>query len=239
MHNTITASTSSIAGTGVDDPRLIEVLNESCGFVLETLHSAPLTATLKNHQVYRFTSSKCPMYYAWISSASFRGDSIIENAEDVDTFPKNIENKINKKRLELFKEKHTQILLNIIAEQTFEYGFYSKADLYIRELTKQNATVTKEWLNTMFLDNYAKNPKIVIGLMQAISHMEYSDIYPQGQTMAMSALLHTDAEVRECGIRAFENWEATDAVPILKTIKCEELWLQEYLDKVIADLEEE
>ncbi|MBF0523978.1 MAG: hypothetical protein HQK56_02645 [Deltaproteobacteria bacterium] len=100
---------------------------------------------------------------------------------------------------------------------------------------EQNATLTKEWLHSVFVD-YSSDLKIMIGLLQVILHM---DISPQGLIMAQMALAHADVEVRECGIRALENWGTIESLNILRTLKDQEEWLQEYIDQVISDLEEE
>ncbi|MBF0510154.1 MAG: hypothetical protein HQK57_14670 [Deltaproteobacteria bacterium] len=87
----------------------------------------------------------------------------------------------------------------------------------------------------MFVD-HSSDLKIMIGLLQVILHM---DISPQGLIMAQMALAHPDAEVRECGVRAFENWGTIESLNILRTLKDQEEWLQEYIDQVVLDLEED
>lgn len=164
--------------------------------------------------------------------------SLLEDLVDDDSTEHLQENIINKRRLQQFKEKYTKELLNIIREQDFEYGLDSQADWFIRKLFKTNEAVTKEWLNLVFI-NYFDDTRVIIGLLQIIAHMEYFEIYPQGPTMALAALSHTTLEVRECGIRAFENWGTIGSLNVLKSIMCPEKWLQEYVEQVIVDLEEE
>jgi hypothetical protein len=149
-----------------------------------------------------------------------------------------MENILNKRRLRQFKENYTKELLRILCEQDFEYGFDSSADLFVRELMGQNETITKEWLNSVYIEHY-HDMRVVIGLLQVISHLQYLDIFPQGPTMALAALVHANSEVRECGIRAFENWSTIESLNILRTVKYDEIWLQDYLNQVIRDLEEE
>ena len=148
------------------------------------------------------------------------------------------ENALNRKRLRQFKENYTKELLRTIREQDFEYGFDSEADLFVRGLMKQNEAITKQWLNEIYLEHF-HDLRVFIGLLQVISHLQYPEIYPQGPTMALAALSHDNSEVRECGIRAFENWSTIDSLNILRNVKCEEIWLKEYLTQVIRDLEEE
>ncbi len=148
------------------------------------------------------------------------------------------ENILNKRRLRQFQDKYTGELLHIIREQDFEYGFGSSADLFVRELMDQNTAIAKEWINNIFLDQF-QDSRVLVGLLQVISHLEYLEIYPQGPTMALAALSHADPEIRECGIRAFENWGTTHSLNVLRSVKCHEGWLQEYVDQVISDLEDE
>jgi hypothetical protein len=149
-----------------------------------------------------------------------------------------MENILNKRRLRQFKENYTKELLRILCEQDFEYGFDSSADLFVRELMGQNETITKEWLNSVYIEQF-HDIRVVIGLLQVISHLQYSEIYPQGPTMALAALSHANSEVRECGIRAFENWGTKEYLKVLRNVRCPEIWMQKYLSQVIQDIEEE
>ncbi len=102
----------------------------------------------------------------------------------------------------------------------------------------QNEAVTKEWLNSVYIEHFP-DTDVVIGLLQVISHLQYSEIYPQGPAMALAAFSHANSEVRECGIRAFENWGTIESLKVLRHVECPESWMQEYLSQVIHDLEEE
>lgn len=171
-------------------------------------------------------------------SASVRGSLLDDIIEYADTFPKNLLSIIHKHQLKKFIDNYTKELLHIILEQDFEYGFDSPADLFIKHLLNQNPTVTREWLNYIFQE-YFYDQRILIGLLQILSHMDYFEIYPQGQAIAVAALSHLDSEVRECGIRAFENWSNIVSLNVLRNLKYPEEWLQEYVQQVISDLEEE
>lgn len=163
----------------------------------------------------------------------------LSNFIDLDESSTDIaENLINNQRLRNFEKKYTNDLLRIIREQDFEYGFDSVADKFIKQLMYQNKFVTREWLNRIFL-SYFKDIKIITGLLQFLSHIEYTEIYPEGPTMAIAALSHENPEVRECGIRAFENWGTLESLHILEGLHFTENWLQEYVEKVISDLREE
>lgn len=148
------------------------------------------------------------------------------------------DNIINQKILNEFKQKYTQEFLNLILEDDFEYGYSSQSETFVKKLFNINTLITKEWLNTIFID-YFNDTRIIIGLLHIISHLNYYKIYPQGQTMAIAALSHTSSQVIECGIRVFENWGTSDSLKLLKNVQCRDMWLQEYVEQVILDLEEE
>lgn len=170
-------------------------------------------------------------------SGTVYGTALEEIIDLSDSSTLESENILNRRRLRKFKENYSKELLHIIFEQDFEYGFDSAADKFVRELMKQNEAVTREWLNSVYVENY-HDVRVVIGLLQIISHLQYHEIYPQGLTMALAALAHANSEARECGIRSFENWGTIDSLSVLRTVECAESWLQEYLRQVINDLEE-
>ena len=174
------------------------------------------------------------MHFADSSVDSYLEDSIstisnssLENVQE-----------ISKRIFTEFVLKETPRLISIIEEQEFEYGFESPAERFIKEKLRVNSFVTKEWLNDLFLRMF-DNTRVIIGLLQAISHLNYLEIYPTGQTMALAALSHKNAEVRECGIRAFENWCNNESLKVLKNVHYPEKWLQDYVNQVIKDIEEE
>lgn len=145
-----------------------------------------------------------------------------------------VENSRNRERLGQFRQ-FTARVVGLTRECIFEFGFENELDSFVRESLAKNAMATKEWLNEIFLEHF-EDVTVVVGVLRTIAHLEYEKIYPTGPTMAMAALSHRDVEVRECGIRAFENWESAEGLEYLESIRCEEAWLQDYLERVITDL---
>ena len=129
-------------------------------------------------------------------------------------------------------------LISFILNEEFEYGIDTEADALVRRYMVLNPLLTKKWINTIFEKNSA-NVSILIGLLRIIARLDYGEILPEGQTIAVAALLHKDTEVIECGVRAFESWGTIESLKILKDFKVEIQWLQEYIDDVVSDLREE
>lgn len=135
------------------------------------------------------------------------------------------------------EKEFANTLLQLIREEIFEFGMENAADVFVQEKLRKTPAFTKGCLNKVFL-KYFSDIEITTGILRIISHINYEDIYPTGQTMALSALIHENNEIQECGIRAFENWGEIESLDYLKHVQCKEKWLQDYLDKVISYLEE-
>lgn len=148
------------------------------------------------------------------------------------------ENYINSKRMQQLKSQFTPNLTKLILESDFEYGVDSEVDVFVRDQMNNNALATKSWLNDIFVENFS-NPAMLIGILQIISRLPYLDVYPEGQTMALAALSHDSVEVKECGVRAFENWGSLASLNILKKLHVSPLWLQEYINTVVQYLQKE
>jgi hypothetical protein len=148
------------------------------------------------------------------------------------------ENKINKNRQLKLSQNLTNDFISIIKEENFEFGYKTRSEELLREQLKINELATRNWLNEIFI-KYFKDQSVIIGIMRILSRFEPREIYPQGQTMAIAALAHSNDEIKELGIRAFENWPLPESLNILKNLDVSANWLKEYLEDVIQDLEEE
>jgi len=148
------------------------------------------------------------------------------------------ENYINDERKLKLKSQLTAKLIRLIHDSDFEYGIDSEVDVFIRNQMKDNASATKSWLNDIFLEYYT-NPLILSGILRVFSRFDYFDAYPEGPTIALAALSHSNAEVQESGIRAFEHWNNLESLHYLEKTKSPIPWLQEYIDDVIDDLRKE
>lgn len=160
---------------------------------------------------------------------------IVDTATAANVFS---EKRLNAIRMQRFRNKFSARFLQLLREQDFEYGLVSPADELVQKCLNENEFIAKQWLNELFLQNYA-DPVVVIGILRVLSHFEYHEVTPQGPTMALAALANSSAEVRECGIRVCENWNTLETLKILMTVQCTEKWLNDYLQQVIAALKEE
>lgn len=129
-------------------------------------------------------------------------------------------------------------LKSLIIDHVFEYGHSSPAEEYVKKNLLVNSKSCLQLINELFIENF-NNHSIITGILRVISHFNFDQVYPNGQTIALASLIHTNAEVRECGMRAYENWGTIESIRVLENIKCHEDWLESYREKVIQDLKEE
>ena len=149
-----------------------------------------------------------------------------------------IENKWNNARSSNLDKYYTKEFVDILKEEDFEFGYSSRSEEILEKQLKVNALATRNWLNEIFIKNY-HDESILIGVLRIIGRFDSKIIFPQGQTIALAALTHSNNEIKELGIRAFEKWCSPESIRILKSLSIDSGWLNEYVQEVIKDLEEQ
>lgn len=135
-----------------------------------------------------------------------------------------------------------QCLISMLASEDCETGISNPSESFFVSLLNVNPINALNVLSTVFMNCYSLEPKkisILVGTLHLISHLDYEQVYPTGQVLAIAAISHKNAEVAEYGIKCFENWRHPDGVAKLKAIKFSSKWLQEYADDVIAEISED
>lgn len=128
-------------------------------------------------------------------------------------------------------------LLQIMRNEEYIAGEIPESEKYVRTvLAEIGPERTMFWLTHIYETNFDK-PAILIGLLHILSHFSYSTVSPNGPIMALALLQHRSASVREFAIKAFENWNSKQSLMFLRNIKCDQQWLQDYLEEVIRDIE--
>ena len=136
------------------------------------------------------------------------------------------------------EKRFTNELISFILNEEFEYGIDTEADVLVRRHMELNPFLTKKWINAIFVEN-STDVSVLIGLLRIIARLDYREILPEGQTIAVAALFHENTEVKECGVRAFEGWGTIESLKILQNLTVGIPWLQEYIDDVVSDLRKE
>lgn len=155
--------------------------------------------------------------------------SAVTGIADVD------ENEVNDRRLRSLCAEFTEELVTLIHEEHFEYGVGTQADVLVQHLMEINSLVTKSWLSSIFLQYY-EDPIILVGLLRIVARLDFHEVYPEGQTIALAATVNNNSRVQECGIRAFENWGNLESLRILESTIPSTRRLEQYLAQVLNDL---
>ncbi len=137
----------------------------------------------------------------------------------------------------LISDEFSSELSNIIKDDHFEDGEICNTELFIKEhMNEHGSTITMKCVMDFYTKNFTKS-KSMIGILHSLSHLNYETVKPQAPIMSVGALQHFDLEVREYALKTFENWKDKENLEILKGLKCDARWLQEYVDLIIEELE--
>lgn len=134
--------------------------------------------------------------------------------------------------------KATDKLLFLLNTEDIEFGVNSQSETLVSHYLKLNPLLTRNWLNEVFVSNFG-DVRITAGILHIVSRFSELEMYPQGQTMALAALSHQDNEIKELGVRVFEQWGTRKSLSILQDVHVETIWLQNYVNQVVGDLRAE
>lgn len=140
-----------------------------------------------------------------------------------------------------FHVDEQEYLSSLLMEEVCESGIRNPSEEYFRTLLKNNRLNALNIISMIFYQSFStdnKKANTLVSILHMLSHLEYDQVYPIGQLLAISAIGHKHKEVAEFGIKCFENWENPDCITHLQAIAFSTSWLQDYADQVIADLSE-
>ena len=130
-----------------------------------------------------------------------------------------------------------EYIKSLLKSDIYEPGTVTELQLFLEEKLADKKEQTQSILQQVYLEVF-EYAEIFTNLLQVISQIDYKLIEPAGPIMALAATRHHSCEVRECGLRCYENWEDPQYLPLLKSLYFEEKWLQNYLELLISDFEE-
>ena len=147
------------------------------------------------------------------------------------------ENEINQNRLEYLKIQVTPLFISFIKDEEFEFGQKSESIEIVERELNINKIAVQHWLNDLYLQNFSKDEKILIGILRIIEYFKEDVLYPISKTIALASLVNKSDEVKEICVRIFENWGSLESYEILKGVNSDTKWLKMYIDQVIKDIE--
>jgi len=133
------------------------------------------------------------------------------------------------------------LLTAMMQEEIYESGVSNPSEEYFSDLLRKDRLGALNCINEIFWTHFHAHDKkmvnVLIGILHMISHLEYEDVLPTGQTLAALALNHKNIEVCEYAVKCFENWAHKDCVDKLRAMSISSRWLEKYVNDVIAELE--
>lgn len=136
-------------------------------------------------------------------------------------------------------EQYQNDIKNVITSDDFEDGVLSLSEEYIESIfTDESCEDIKTALMNLYLGNLS-NSHLLTGILRMIGCIPYKKAVPQCPIMALGLLQNKDIYIRDRAIQVFERWNSKEGIPVLKSLNCDQKWLQRYVDKVILYLEEE
>ena len=128
-------------------------------------------------------------------------------------------------------------ILSTIASDEFEDGEISNSERYMKNnMTLETKDYILDALMQIYINKY-NDEHVLLGVMEMISCMKYEDVEPKGQVMTLGLLQHENIYLRDRAIQVYEQWNSKKGIDVLKTLKYDQKWLQDYVDKVIKYLE--
>ena len=160
------------------------------------------------------------------SSQTFENNNVLINNES------NSDNSLIQKNDNDVEEK----ILILLSNNNVEWGMLSDFDKFVIDNIYDENVLRS--ISKIFYDNY-QNEDIIVKILNAIANVEYEEVKPYGQMMAIASFAHKSMVVQQKAIEAFENWKNEDSINALESVRFTEPWMQRYVDKIINNLKEE
>lgn len=125
--------------------------------------------------------------------------------------------------------------VGMLMDCTLESGMVSNGERLFNGLYKKNRCEALCFLDSVYI-RYYSDRRVLLGILDIIANISYSDGFPTAQTMALGAISHKDDEVKEFAVRCYDHWHEKGSVEILKSIDTDAHWLRKYIDAVIHDI---
>lgn len=138
------------------------------------------------------------------------------------------------KLIELLEKKIT-IALKCYS---LESDILSQAEELICEtIDKYSLRLVGEVLSRIYIHCYDQ-PTVVAGICSSLERFDATEVSPWGQSIVLGLINHKSDLVKERVISLIENWGDASLLPALRNIDISSTWMREYINGVIAYLED-
>lgn len=126
-------------------------------------------------------------------------------------------------------------ILSAINAEPVEDGFEHPAESLLKEAVMRYRRETVEWLYKLITEE--DNAAFVASILKCLGRIEGDICEEWGVVLISKALQHRDVEVRDAAVQVAESWGTGGVLMLLKGHRDDVPWLQDYIDRVVRDLE--
>lgn len=173
-----------------------------------------------------------------ISSRTMANDFSMNTSERkvIYYIDENLENEMRKYRYMRIMQMVNEIN-TLINHDEYIDGEMSQAELFMKEIYSNNQIDYAIEALMQIYSNNLLNVHVLEGILVMISCLPYEAVEPKGQIMAMGLLSNKELIIRDRAIQCFERWNSKKGLNTLKSLNCQPIWLQKYVNKVIMYIE--
>lgn len=173
-----------------------------------------------------------------ISSRTMANDFSMNTSERKAIYyiDENLENEMRKYRYMRIMQMVNEIN-TLINHDEYIDGEMSQAELFMKEIYSNNQIDYAIEALMQIYSNNLLNVHVLEGILVMISCLPYEAVEPKGQIMAMGLLSNKELIIRDRAIQCFERWNSKKGLNTLKSLNCQPIWLQKYVNKVIMYIE--
>lgn len=173
-----------------------------------------------------------------ISSRTMTNDFSMNTSERKAIYyiDENLENEMRKYRYMRIMQMVNEIN-TLINHDEYIDGEMSQAELFMKEIYSNNQIDYAIEALMQIYSNNLLNVHVLEGILVMISCLPYEAVEPKGQIMAMGLLSNKELIIRDRAIQCFERWNSKKGLNTLKSLNCQPIWLQKYVNKVIMYIE--
>lgn len=128
-------------------------------------------------------------------------------------------------------------LIVMIYHEDFYPGETNETISFVGTLRRYSDVALVSWFTKLYAD-YIHTPPVLLGLLHIILY--YNDVFREMLiTTAHAAVSNESCEVQELGIRMLESKCCEEHLEALRSLKKQDAWLQNYIDRVKKDFEKQ
>ena len=138
---------------------------------------------------------------------------------------------------ELLRTKEQEVLY-ALRNFSFEYEMESQAEELILCLAeKYSMRFLGEILSNIYI-KYFGEQRVISGICVSLERFDPDEVSPWGQSIVIGLINHKSLMVQERVVNLIDNWGDKSLLPALKNIDVHSTWMREYVDSVIAYLDD-